>query len=726
MKGSLARLTLSIFTAVLLVSAPVAVGQKIASTPRVIRPKTHDVSPPLRDIVASAPNLSITGEHQIKNRRLSQIPGGNAQSGEDKALQAQVLPLVNTSPGLNFDGISSDGYAPPDTNGAVGATQFVQMTNVEYAVYDKVTGNLDLGPALISTVWRGFNGDCAQGDGGDPVVVYDKAAQRWVLSELNINYNAWCMAVSTSSDATGSYYRYEFNFGNNLPDYPKLGVWPDGYYWSANTFNGSTFLGSDVCAFDRPLMLTGGAANAICLQQSPSVGGLLPSDMDGTNAPPAGAPNFYVELLDTSDLGLFKFHVDFSNPANSTFTGPTSIPVASFSEACGGGVCIPQPDPSQQLDSVADRLMFRLAYRNFGDHEALVVTHSVTAGTSVGVRWYEIRSPGGTPEVFQQGTFAPDTNYRWMGSAAMDMAGDIAMGYSISSSSVAPGIRYTGRQPSDPAGTMQTETSIIDGTGSQVNGLERWGDYSSMSVDPLDDCTFWYTTEYIATTGSYNWNTRIASFKFGNCGNSNPGFYLSATPPSQTVLTGHAITYTLSVNSYNGYNGTVGLTLSGCPQNATCTFSPSSSGSPNYPPSTLTVSTSSALAAGNYLLTVTGTDGTITHTAELSLVVVAPDFSLTSNTKVETINAGTSARFPISLTPLNGFSGNVTLAVSGLPYRSTATFTPNPVTVTSNNANSLLTVATKKRSKAGTYTLKITGTDGSIKRSTSVTLIVTP
>ena len=242
----------------------------------------------------------------------------------------------------------------------------------------------------------------------------------------------------------------------NFNDYPKLGVWPDGYYLTFNMFNGNTFLGGRICALDRAKMLVGDpTATQVCFQLGTNDGGLLPSDLDGSNPPPAGAPNYVVEYRNNS-LDLFKFHVDFATPTNSSLTGPTNIPVAAFTPACnGGGTCIPQSGTSQQLDSLADRLMYRLAYRNFGDHESLVVDQSVTAGTSVGMRWYELRNPGGTPTVYQQGTYAPDSKYRWMGSIAMDSVGDIAMGYSVSSSTMFPSIAYTGRIPTDALGTME-------------------------------------------------------------------------------------------------------------------------------------------------------------------------------------------------------------------------------------------------------------------------------
>jgi len=330
-----------------------------------------------------------------------------------------------------------------------------------------------------------------------------------------------CIAVSTTSDATGSYHRYAFPF-SNFPDYGKLGVWPDAYYMSFNIFRppSFSFAGAAVCALDRSKMINGLPASAQCFQLSSSFGGLLPSDLDGA-APPAGSPNYFLNFGSNS-LNLWKFHVDFNNSANTTLTGPTNIPVAVFSPACGGGACIPQLGTSQRLDSLGDRLMYRLAYRNLGGYETMVVNHAVNTGTkripATGNRWYELRKTGaGAFGLYQQGTFAPDSNFRWMGSIASDQAGNIALGYSVSGNGMYPAIRYTGRLPTDPPGTLRDETSLVEGTGSQLPSLNRWGDYSSLSVDPVDDCTFWYTSEYLKSNGLFNWSTRIGSFKFPSC-----------------------------------------------------------------------------------------------------------------------------------------------------------------------------------------------------------------
>jgi len=471
-----------------------------------------DVSGPVSELEGLAPSAGSDKEKKEKPLRL--IPPVGPGAGTDTAVQTAVTPLIGVTSGVGFAGVGNgdygftDQYAPPDTNGAVGATQYVQWVNTYLAVFDKVTGQIAPGfPKAGNAVWKGFGGPCENNNDGDPVVRYDSAANRWVLTQFSVSTLPYmqCVAVSTSPDATGSYYRYAFSYGNTqFNDYPKLGVWPDGYYITYNIFNnGSSFAGSKVCAFDRLNMINGLPATQQCFQLSASYGGLLPSDLDGATQPQAGSPNFVVNF-GTNSLNLWKFRVNWTTPSASTLTGPLKIPVTTFAAACnGGGACIPQPGTGQKLDSLADRLMYRLVYRNFGDHESLVVNHTVGVGATkskqvASVRWYELRNPGlntmgtGTPYVYQQGTLGTaDGIFRWMGSIAMDKQGNIALGYSASSNSVKPSIRYTGRLATDPLNTMQTEALIKAGGGSQTANLNRWGDYSAMSVDPVDDCTFW-------------------------------------------------------------------------------------------------------------------------------------------------------------------------------------------------------------------------------------------
>lgn len=457
-------------------------------------------------------------------------PGNQTDAAVQGSAPGNTAPVLGSGvPGLGVGFTGPQGSftvnsAPPDTVGAVGATQYVQVVNSGFAVFDKATKSVVFGPAPTNTLWQGFGGPCENDNDGDAVVVYDRAANRWVISQFAVTAAPYyqCVAVSKTSDATGGYWLYAFNYGSAFPDYPKLGVWPDAYYITFNIFNGNTFGGAKLCAYDRAKMLTGAAATQQCFQLSTSYGGVLPASQDGATAPPAGAPN-YLMNFGASSLNLWKFHVDWVNSANTTLSAPAKIPVATFATACAGGTCIPQLGVSQKLDSLADRLMYRLAYRNFGDHESLVVNHSVKVGTThknpyTGVRWYEIRSPGTTPAVYQQSTYSPDTTFRWLGSIAMDKLGNMALGYSASSTAIHPAIRYTGRLATDPLNTMQAESTVINGLGSQTgSNLARWGDYSAMTLDPTDDCTFWYTTEYLRSNGAFNWSTQIASFKYPTC-----------------------------------------------------------------------------------------------------------------------------------------------------------------------------------------------------------------
>lgn len=540
--------------------SPLAAGT-VGGPPEVSPAVAHGVLPSLR----GTPPLHEERGPDTKPLRL--IPQPNKPGGPDPVVQSAAGPAVATTTLLGFPGVGNGDYgfspnaAPPDTNLAVGDTQVVQWVNESFAVFDKSNGARVYGPAAGNTLWKGFGGGCENNNDGDPIVQFDKLAHRWVMTQFSVSTTPYlqCVAVSATPDATGSWYRYAFSYGNTqFPDYPKLGVWPDSYYITYNIFNnGSSFAGPKVCAFDRNAMLNNLAATQQCYQLSTSYGGLLPSDLDGSTLPPAGSPN-YILSFGTNSLNFWKFHVDWTNSSNTTLSLPTNIPVAAFSEACGGGTCIPQPGTRQKLDSLADRLMYRLAYRNFGDHESLVVNHSVTAGSSVGVRWYELRNAAsktmasGTPTVFQQGTFAPDTDYRWMGSIAMDAVGDIALGYSVSGS-VFPSIRYTGRVPTDILGTMEGETPIKAGGGYQTypGGLSRWGDYSAMSVDPSDDCTFWYTNEYQKANGGFNWSTWITSFKFPTCSVTPPTTPAAPTGLSASAASSSQINLSWTDNSNN-------------------------------------------------------------------------------------------------------------------------------------------------------------------------------
>jgi hypothetical protein len=512
-----------------------------------------------------------------------------------------------------------------------------------------------------------------------------------------------------------------------------MGVWPDAYYETYNVFaNGTTFSGSKLCAFDRSKMLNGAAATQQCFQLSSLFGGVLPADLDGATLPPAGSPNYMVALDTATTLANWKFHVDFITPANTTLTGPTSISVPAYTSSCSTvarGACIPQGGTNQRLESLADRLMHRLAYRNFGDHESLVVNHTIEVGSGSslhsGVRWYELRPSGGNLTLFQSGTYAPDANWRWMGSIAMDRSGNIGIGYSVSSSSISPQIHFTGRLAADAAGTMtQGESIVINGAGSQTGGLARWGDYSMMGIDPGDDCTFWYTQEYLKASGSFNWSTRINSFKLPNCGAApTPDFSLSASPTSQTVTQGTSASYSVTVTRSGGFTGGVTLSMSSSPTGLTGTFNPNPETGTG---STLTVPTSSSTATGTYTITISGTGtGVPTHTTTVTLVVNSPaagDFSLALNPTTATVRAGNSATYTVNITRTGGFTGAVAFTISGLPAGDTGSF--NPASTTGNS--STLTIRTTATINGRTDSFTVTGTSGTLKHTVNGTLTVTP
>jgi hypothetical protein len=490
-----------------------------------------------------------------------------ALSARDRAqLQTSLGPGTAPSTSSNWEGVNNlNAVIPPDTTGDVGLNAYVQWVNLSFQIRSKSSGANLYGPAAGNTLWSGFGSGtpasvCATTNQGDVQVNYDRRADRWVFAQFAFNADRWgtpvapyyeCFAVSTTNDPTGSYYRYAFQVNapahpSYFPDYPKLGIWPSGYYLTTNNFNGNTFVGPGIYAFDRTKMLAGDASASFIAEQLPSqYEGLLPAHADGPSSqqPPSGTPE-YIGAVDTSDslspgtgtgnkVQIWTLQPNFAT-SSATLAGPVTLSVDPYTFAfCGqvyAGACIPQPGTSQTLDPLADRLMQRLQYRNFGSYASLVASHTVNVGSSgsdqAGIRWYEIRytpSTGTTPTLSQQSTFAPaDGVNRWMGGAAIDGSGDIALGYSASSTSVYPSIRYTGRLAGDAPGQMtQGEGVLANGSGSQT-GYARWGDYSAMSVDPSDDSTFWYTQEYYAGTSAAGWQTRVGAFR------------LAATPPKNT------------------------------------------------------------------------------------------------------------------------------------------------------------------------------------------------
>ena len=658
----------------------------------VAREVKHGVSMPVRGIRATAPMTregeSDDGPLPIPFRRVKNAPL------RDYALQPSQPQLLAPLTILNFAGLgngaygSVDDFIPPDTNGSAGLTQYVQWVNGEFAIFNKATGALVQAPVFANLLWQSLGADdpCYTNNAGDIIAQYDKMANRWVLSQFTGRNGPpyyQCFAISQTSDATESYWLYEFAFTDYFNDYPKISVWPDGYYATFNMFDGdNNFQGGRNCVYQRSAMLAGNAATSQCFTLA-EYGGLLPSDLDGPTPPPVGAPN-YILGLDGSlaALDMFSFHVDWVTPANSILTGPVSLAVIPFTPACYGetdnqGTCVNQPATAQQLDSLGDRMMYRLAYRNFGDHEALLVNHSVDTGTgNVGVRWYEIHNPSSSPFIYQQSTYAPDTDSRWMGSMVMDHSGNIALGYGVSSSATYPSVRFTGRQPFDVLNTMESETSMVMGAGSQIPqdgaAANRWGDYSSFSVDPIDDCTLWYTHEYMAVTGDYVWSTQIGNLKFGTCQPLNlaPAFGISATP-AFSVYQGASAVINIATSVQNGFSSALSLSATGLPAGTTAMFSSTTIPSPGSGGATVTIPVFTSTTPGTYSIVITGTGGGSTHSTTVQLTVM-------TSGAYDALNDGGFELADQTGTGAPGWSGTVTnpeqhLVIFEGPYPHTGT-----------------------------------------------------
>ena len=627
-----------------------------SSIPQVFKSVYFDTSPPLRDI----PEVPIT---QSKWRDgiipLNKVdPKFEDRYQKDQSLQS-FLGSQNISAIIqNWDGIAASGYAPPDPSGDVGPNHYMLATNVRFQIWNK-TGTSLLGPLNLGTIWSGFPGPWASSlNDGDPIVLYDEAADRWFIAQFSLpNYpnspSYIIIAISQTGNPTGSWHRYGFTFNTVIPDYPKFGIWPDGYYMSANSFNPS-YVGTIVAAFERSQMLNGNSAQMVTFTRSSSSSwSLLPSDWNGTTTPPASAPNYFGQIHDNARYGgtdgfdIYSFSVNWTTPSNSTFTGPAFLATNSFSTVNG----IPQQGTSQLLDDLSVMTMNRLDYRNFGTHQSMVVCHTVNAGSGrAGMRWYEFRRTGSSWSIYQQGTYAPaDGLHRWMGSIAINSSGDIALGYSVSGSSIYPGIRYTGRLSTDTPGQMTvTEETIQAGLGAQT-GLDRWGDYTQMVVDPNGE-TFWYVNQYQPSTGSFNWRTRIASLKLGIFDPTN----VSATPLSSSQIN---ISFNPNSNNNNvivvwNLTGTF-TTPTGMPPSVGQTFA---GGTLLYNGTVSPVQHTGLIPQTNYYYKLFSYDGSIYSTG---VATNATTLSISNPTNV-TATPISSSQIDIGFTP-NIFNNNVVL-----------------------------------------------------------------
>jgi hypothetical protein len=518
----------------------------------------------LREKLVKEGHLEPPGSHTALPLYRKSMVSGSSVSARDSRVQ-RATPAESSQGGatsvIGFDGLGfstsrNTGFfpsiVPPDANAAAGLKYVVETVNSQLAVYDKSDGTLKLGPAGLATLWANFGANCGQDSVQliSPLVLYDQLAQRWIISAVDNQTNAWCIAVSRTNDPTGAYYRYEFDF--SLPsgasvDGIKMGLWPNGYYFTFNVFGAGQLKTVVMGALDRAAMLMGKGAGLVSFSVGPAAYSVLPANLDGFTPPPEGAPGLFMNYVSPNlygskapyALALWRMHVDWSDPSATTLR-QSLIQVPPFNDVlCGGDpACIPQPIPGGKLDSLSDRLMYRLAYRNFGNHEALVVNHTVTANSGgsppAGIRWYELdtSAPGADDwSLKQSGTFDPaDSVSRWLGSIAMDRAGDMALGYSLSGPHTSPSVAYTGRSAGDPSGKMTLPESVMAaGSGAQNPAFSNWGAYSSMALDPTDDCTFWYTQEYFSDTAPVgtNWSTHIGAFRFNAC-----------TPAPKGVLSG--------------------------------------------------------------------------------------------------------------------------------------------------------------------------------------------
>jgi hypothetical protein len=466
-----------------------------------------------------------------------------------------AAPLTNApAPSITFPGLDQaawgDGW-PPDTNGDVGPTHYLQAVNVSVGVFRKSDG-FRLAAFTFDTLFSSASTGtpCDNNNQGDPVVVHDPQANRWIISDLawsNFTSGAMyeCFAVSRTGDPVSGgwfFYAVQTDPGGHLGDYPKLGVWPDGIYMSANMYSTTSlaFQHVKVWAFNRTDLESGAALRGVSFNlpakiQGIPVFGLLPSNLRGA-APPAGRPNLFASIYGSYRVRVWKFHVDWATPASSTLSGPSDVSIGTFSV---GPATVPEPSPGHALDTLTYRLMMQNQYRNLAGQESLWLTHTVGNGSGVAsVRWYQVDVSGGTVVTagpLQQGTFNPNTRHRFMPSLAVDGLGDMAIGYSVSDTFTYPSIRYAGRLVGDAPNTLgQGETTLWAGIGAQTNTCggdpcTRWGDYSAMSVDPVDDCTFWYTSEYYNVNGG-NWQTRIGAFRYPSCVDEAPPAVVAPQP----------------------------------------------------------------------------------------------------------------------------------------------------------------------------------------------------
>ena len=582
----------------------------------------------------------------------------------------------------NFDGIAYTTTTPADPSIAVGPNHIIQMVNgtsgAVFEIFNK-TGTQLVAPTNLDNI-------TGKGGLGDPVVLYDQLADRFVMTEF-VNKNetidqGLSIAVSQTNDPTGSWYIYFFNTGTTFPDYPKFSVWNNAYYAKTNDFNSSNaYIGSSVYAFDRTKMLAGNAAATV---QKFTVGAtykefsMTPVSLQGTSLPPTGSGGLFAYLQDASwtgsasdSIGLLEFTVDFVTASNSKILTKVSLAAAAYkSDICSASrsQCVPQPGSAVMLEALDQRIMNQPMYRKFGSYEGIVFTNTVDKGTNIaGIRWYELKKTTGNWSIYQQSTYSPDASYRFMPAIAYDAKGNIGLAYNVSSSSVYPGLRYTGRKLCDALNTMTyVENSLMDGTA--ANGNSRYGDYNNLVCDP-DGKTFWFTGMYnISTT----WNSRITAFTLDTCtALCGDPVNLTASNLGSTTATvnwtgvGGALSYdvdyklTTAATWINAITGTTSFSVNLTALTANTTYdwrvrAKCSAGYGNYIPAQFTTV---ACSAPNNLVSsiVTSTGATVSWTAVSGASNYSVDYKNTSTSTWTVVTASTTST-TVNITGLSAYT----------------------------------------------------------------------
>lgn len=648
-------------------------AQAASSRPEIMYATRFDVSQPMRDIIRNLPDTPSVPENEsgyIPNIFIKPDHPANLWAIPDYS-NVQKAPTGVPAPtlGASFDGIGNPtacgGCIPPDTNGDVSDQHYIQWVNSRWAVYNKNTGAVVQAPTVGSSFFAGFGGKCQTTNSGDPIALWDAQAKRWVMSQFVTSAPyAQCVAVSVTSDPLGAYYRYEFNWPN-FGDYPHMGIWTeenrrqDAYLLTTHEFGGNpqSFLGASLIAMQRDKMLVGDPTAAMVRFPGFDAYGVQAIHLIGSKEAPGGScPTFVHFDFSASNYRFWDMCLDWQTPANTTISAPNTVasdPFFPFFDS------VPTPaGAANYLDSFGSNTMYRATARAFSKDApmrvALVLNHVVQGNSlQAGVKWVEfnlkpaVEAVGVTDRIFgdgfggipypvvvpqtvmtkarvDSGIYAPDSNHRWMGGIAIDSSGNIGLGFSKSSATLNPQVQYTARSANDAPGTMRDEQTCSAGiaNGAQTDSAGRWGDYSSMSVDPVDQCTFYFTTEYYATSSARNFSTRVCSFSFPNCG--TPDFQLVAETPKRIELCGSTSTdptWDLRAGVLNGFTGPVSLSGIGIPATTTAMFSVNPINAPGS--STLTLTGGAALSSGEYSFNAQGVSGPLTRAIDLELGVSA-------------------------------------------------------------------------------------------------------